>query len=55
MIPGVVEVGIFHNITTKIFKGNGNTCEIIDIKNYKSISLEDESIMSMASSAMSVE
>ena len=32
MIPGVVEVGIFHNITTKIFKGNGNTCEIIDIK-----------------------
>ncbi len=33
MIPGVVEVGIFKNLTSKIFAGDGNKCRIINIKN----------------------
>jgi ribose 5-phosphate isomerase A len=32
MIPGVVEVGIFRGITTKIIMGNGKNCRIMDFK-----------------------
>ncbi len=32
MIPGVVEVGIFHKITTKIFIGENNGCKIMNFK-----------------------
>ncbi len=32
MIPGVVEVGIFKNMATKIFEGKNNKCNVISIK-----------------------
>jgi ribose 5-phosphate isomerase A len=32
MIPGVVEVGIFSGLATKIFIGKGEECEIMDFK-----------------------
>ncbi|WMT51467.1 MAG: ribose-5-phosphate isomerase RpiA [Ferroplasma sp.] len=32
MIPGVVEVGIFRGIATRIFMGNGGQCRIMDFK-----------------------
>lgn len=32
MIPGVVEVGIFRGIATRIFMGNGENCRIMDFK-----------------------
>ena len=32
MIPGVVEVGIFKNIATKIFEGKNNKCNTISIR-----------------------
>ncbi len=32
MIPGVVEVGIFKNMATKIFEGKNNKCNVINIK-----------------------
>ena len=32
MLPGVVEVGIFKNIATKIFEGKNNKCNTISIR-----------------------
>ncbi len=32
MIPGVVEVGLFRDMTTKIFVGNKKNCEIMNFK-----------------------